>query len=317
MRLRPLLRVAIAAIGVPALAVAVSAGRGYMPTQEVKAAAARTKVVLLGTGTPNADPGRWGPAVAVVVDDEAYLVDAGVGVVRRAAAAAEKGINGLRASALRRVFITHLHSDHTLGLPDLMLSPWVLERTTPLAVYGPEGIAAMTRHIEEAWREDIAMRIYGLEPQSSRNYKAVTHEIKPGRIFEDARVRVDAIPVPHGSWPEAFGFRFQTPDRTIVISGDTRPSDAIADACNGCDVLVHEVYSTTRLTSRPPDWQTYHRAVHTSTIELAALARKAKPKLLILYHQLYWGATDADLLREIREAGYQGPTVAGRDLDVY
>lgn len=279
--------------------------------------AGRTKVILLGTGTPNADPERWGPAVGVVVDDEAYLVDAGVGIVRRAAAAAEKGIKGLRASTLRRVFITHLHSDHTLGLPDLMLSPWVLERPVPLDVYGPPGIAAMTQHIEEAWREDIAMRIYGLEPQSSRNYKAVTHEIKAGRVFEDTRVRVDAVPVPHGSWPEAFGFRFQTPDRTIVISGDTRPSDAIVEACSGCDVLMHEVYSAAKLSSRPPDWQTYHRAVHTSTIELAALARKARPKLLVLYHQLYWGATDADLLREIREAGYSGAVVSGKDLDIY
>ena len=306
--------VVVATMGISAIVLSSSTGGAG---QEATAAVARTKVVLLGSGTPNADPERWGPAVAVVVDGEAYLVDAGVGVVRRAAAAAAKGIMALRASALRRVFITHLHSDHTLGLPDLMLSPWVLERTTPLDVYGPEGIAAMSRHIEEAWREDIAMRLYGLEPQSSRNYKAVTHEIKPGLVFEDARVRVSAIAVPHGSWPEAFGYRFQTPDRTIVISGDTRPSDAIAEACSGCDVLMHEVYSTVKLANRPPEWQTYHRAVHTSTTELAALARKAKPKLLVLYHQLYWGATDADLLREIREAGYQGPVVAGKDLEVY
>lgn len=295
--------------------VILAVGLSTSPHQEP--ATGRTKVILLGTGTPNADPERWGPAVAVVVDEEAYLVDAGVGIVRRAAAAAAKGVKAVRASALRRVFITHLHSDHTLGLPDLMLSPWVLERPTPLDVYGPPGVAAMTRHIEEAWREDIAMRIYGLEPQSTRNYKAVTHEITAGRVYEDSRVQVDAIGVPHGSWPEAFAFRFRTPDRTIVISGDTRPADVLAEACNGCDVLMHEVYSAARLPSRPADWQTYHRAAHTSTTELAALARKAKPKLLVLYHQLYWGASDADLIREIREAGYSGPVVSGRDLDVY
>jgi ribonuclease BN (tRNA processing enzyme) len=306
----------MATICLSAIAVLAAESAGG-PAQDARIATTRTKVVLLGTGTPNADPERWGPAVAIVVDDEAYLVDAGVGIVRRAAAAAAKGVSALRASALRRVFITHLHSDHTLGLPDLMLSPWVLERGTPLDVYGPDGIAAMTRHIEETWREDIAMRLYGPEPQSSRNYRAVPHEIKAGRIFEDARVRVDAIPVPHGSWPEAFGFRFQTADRTVVISGDTRPSDALAEACGGCDVLMHEVYSAARLPSRPPEWQAYHRAVHTSTTELAALARKARPKLLVLYHQLYWGATDADLVREIREAGYQGPLTAGRDLDIY
>jgi ribonuclease BN (tRNA processing enzyme) len=307
--------VALAVIGFSAIVLVCDAPGSA--TQDAKTGGGRTKVILLGTGTPNADPERWGPGVAIVVDDEAYLVDAGVGIVRRAAAAAAKGVPALRANVLRRVFITHLHSDHTLGLPDLMLSPWVLERTTPLDVYGPEGIAAMSRHIEEAWREDIAMRLYGLEPQSSRNYRAVTHDIKAGRIFEDSRVRVDAIPVPHGSWPEAFGYRFHTPDRSIVISGDTRPSDAIAEACGGCDVLMHEVYSTAKLAGRKPEWQTYHRAVHTSTVELAALALKAKPKLLVLYHQLYWGATDDDLLREIREAGYQGAVVAGKDLGVY
>lgn len=305
--------VSILLLAAASLAVGLPDGSDQVPNTS----STRARLVLLGTGTPNADPDRWGPAAAIVVNDQSYLVDAGVGIVRRAAAVAAKGVTGLRASELRRVFITHLHSDHTLGLADLMLSPWVLERTTPLSVYGPSGIAAMTQHIEEAWREDIAMRLYGLEPQSTRNYKAVTREIKAGRIFEDGNVRVDAIPVPHGSWPEAFGFRFQTADRVFVISGDTRPSDTIADACQGCDVLMHEVYSAVKLSSRPEDWQTYHRAVHTSTVELAKLAAKARPKLLVLYHQLFWGATDADLLREIREAGYSGMVVSGRDLEIY
>ncbi len=277
----------------------------------------RTKLVLLGTGTPNAVPDKWGPAVAVVVDDEAYLVDAGVGVVRRAAAAAERGVSALEPPALHRVFITHLHSDHTLGLPDLMLSPWVLGRKEPLEVYGPPGIAAMTRHIEEAWRQDIDMRLFGLEPQSSRGYRAVTHVIEAGPVYRDDKVEVDAIPVLHGSWPEAFGFRFKTPDRTIVISGDTRPAEGLVAACDGCDVLLHEVYSAATLSHRSSAWQTYHRAFHTSTVELAALAKKAKPKLLVLYHQLYWGATDEDLVREIHEAGYDGPVVSGQDLDVF
>ncbi len=277
-----------------------------------------TQVVLLGTGTPNADPDRFGPAVAIVAGGQSYLVDAGVGVVRRAAAAAARhGIAALRPESLTRVFITHLHSDHTLGLPDLMLSPWVLERKTPLAVAGPAGIAAMTAHIEEAWREDIGMRLYGLEPQSSRNYRAETREITAGPAYQDANMRIDAIAVPHGSWPEAFAYRFQTADRVIVISGDTQPTDAIAAACNGCDVLVHEVYSAARLDTRPPEWQRYHRGVHTSTTELAALAMKARPTLLVLYHQLYWGASDDDLVREIRAAGYTGAIVSGKDLEVY
>lgn len=277
----------------------------------------RTTVVLLGTGTPNDDPNRWGPAVAVVVDDQVYLVDAGVGVVRRVAAARASGIAALKVTSLSRVFLTHLHSDHTLGLPDLMFSPWVLERTTPLDVYGPKGTAEMASHLEAAWKDDIAVRLFGLEPQYSRNYRATVQEVSPGRIYQDSRVSVDAIKTTHGSWPDAFAFRFQTPDRRVVISGDTTPSDAIAAACDGCDVLVHEVYSAVTFKTRPPEWQTYHKAFHTSTTELASVAAKARPAVLVLYHQLFWGATDDDLVREVREAGYAGRVASGKDLSVY
>ena len=283
----------------------------------VPAKASRTQVVLLGTGTPNDDPNRWGPAVAIVVDDEVYLVDAGEGVVRRAAAARANGVTALKVTSLSRVFLTHLHSDHTLGLPDLMFAPWVLERKVPLDVYGPKGTAVMAAHLEAAWQDDIAVRLYGLEPQHTRNYRAIVHELKSGIIYSDARVTVQAIPVTHGSWPEAFAYRFQTPDKRIVISGDTVASDAIAAACDGCDVLVHEVYSAEKFKTRPAEWQTYHKAFHTSTTELAAVATKAHPGLLVLYHQLFWGATDNDLLREIRAGGYGGRVVSGKDLDVY
>jgi len=302
----------IAAAIVPAVLAATPA---QVPGESAQTA--RTRVVLLGTGTPNDDPNRWGPAVAVVVGDQVYLVDAGVGVVRRAAAARAAGVTALTATSLSRVFLTHLHSDHTLGLPDLMFSPWVLERKVPLDVYGPSGTAEMTKHIEAAWQDDIAIRLYGLEPQRTRNYRAVVHQIKPGRIYDDGNVKVDAIAVAHGSWPDAFAYRFQTADRTIVISGDTKPMDAVTAACNGCDVLMHEVYSAEKFKLRPPEWQRYHAAFHTSTVELAALAAKAKPRLLVLYHQLFWGATDDDLVKEVRAAGYQGPVMSGQDLHVY
>src|SRR5262249_9889980 len=124
----------------------------------------KTQVVMLGTGTPNADPERSGPSVAIVVNDTPYLIDFGPGVVRRASAAFNPGVKGLEVKNLNRAFVTHLHSDHTAGYPDLMLTPWVLERRSPLEVYGPKGISAMTRLITKAYREDIEIRLHGGEP---------------------------------------------------------------------------------------------------------------------------------------------------------
>ncbi|NIM51539.1 MAG: MBL fold metallo-hydrolase [Gemmatimonadales bacterium] len=269
-----------------------------------------THVVLLGTGTPNAEPDRSGTAVAIVVNGNVYLVDAGPGVVRQAAAAM------FHLPRLSIVFITHLHSDHTVGLPDLMYTPWVLGRDRPLEVYGPPGIGAMTDHLLTAYQQDVQVRTAGLEPANAEGYKVDAREIEPGVVYQDDLVQVTALPVQHGSWPYAFGYRFDTADRSIVISGDAVPSDAVVAHCAGCDVLVHEVYSQTSFERRAPIWQQYHSGAHTSTVELAELARRAQPKLLVLYHQLLWGTTPDELLEEIR-ARWNGQVVYGRDLDVY
>lgn len=274
------------------------------------------QVVLLGTGTPNADPDRSGPSIAIVVNDTPYLVDFGPGVVRRAAAAFRNGVKGLEVKKLNRAFLTHMHSDHTAGYPDLILTPWVLERTDPLEVFGPKGINAMTQHIVEAFREDIDIRLNGGEPSNKTGYKVIAHEIKPGVIYKDANVTVKAFLVDHGSWPEAYGFRFETADRTIVVSGDCRPSASVIENCNGCDVLIHEVYSEAGFAKRSPEWQKYHKRYHTSSRELAQIATKARPGLLVFYHQLFWGTSEEDLLKEVR-AGYAGKVVSGHDLDVY
>ena len=278
------------------------------------------RVILLGTGTPIPDPTASGPAVAVVVNGQAYLFDAGTGVVRQAQAAAQKfGIDALRAVNLTRLFITHLHSDHTLGYPDLMLTPWVVGRKQPLEVYGPMGTTAMTDHIRQAYAADIKIRTEGLEHLNPRALTINVHEIaEPGQVYRDPNIEIRAIAVHHGSWPQAFGYAMDAQGRSIVISGDTTPTAAIAEACHGCDVLVHEVYSA--------DWAktvfgqngaSYHREFHTSTDELAELATKAKPKLLVLYHQLYFGPHDrVDLEKEIRR-NYSGNVVSGRDLTSY
>lgn len=276
----------------------------------------QTQVVLLGTGTPNADPDTSGPAVAIVVNDTPYVVDAGPGVVRRAAAAARKGVTGLEVSKLRRLFITHLHSDHTAGYADFILTPAVLDRDAPLEVFGPPGTRRMTDHILKAYSEDIDLRVNGLEPAKPRGYEIRARDVGPGIIYRDGNVTVKAFAVSHGSWKHAYGYRFETPDKTVVISGDCTFSESVIENCNGCDILIHEVYSTAGFARREPEWQKYHAVFHTSSKQLSALASKARPGLVVLYHQLLWGATPEQLLEEI-EAGYSGRVVFGRDLDIY
>ncbi|WP_420461769.1 MBL fold metallo-hydrolase [Candidatus Palauibacter sp.] len=275
-------------------------------------------LVLLGTGTPNPEPAASGPATAVLVDGRAYLVDAGPGLVRRAAEAAERyGVDGLTAARLDIAFLTHLHSDHTVGLPDLIHTPWVAEREAPLKLFGPDGTAAMAMHLTAAWEADLENRLSGSQPATPDGWRVEAVDIDPGVIYEDDRVRVTAFAVPHTGWPEAYGYRFEGAGRSVVISGDTAPTEAIVEMCDGCDVLVHEVYSATTFRDRPPEWQAYHAQAHTSTVELADLATRARPGILVLHHQLGWGATPEEMVAEIRAAGYDGPLAYGRDLDVY
>jgi ribonuclease BN (tRNA processing enzyme) len=279
----------------------------------------RTQVVLLGTGNPAANPDRSGPSVAIVVNDTPYIVDFGPGVVRRAAAAARKGITGLTMPKLKTAFATHLHSDHTAGYPDLILTPWVLGRKEPLEVYGPAGLKNMTEHILAAYSEDIDIRTNGLEHGNRTGYKVNAHEIKPGVIYKDENVTVKAFLVHHGSWREAYGYRFETPDKVIVISGDCAPSQSVVENCNGCDVLLHEVYTQVGYDASKEDWRKYVTNFHTSSKELAELATKAKPKLLVLYHQMFFGGakdTEEGLLKEMRQF-YGGNVVSAHDLDVY
>jgi ribonuclease Z len=281
---------------------------------------AHTQLVILGTGTPIINPDRCGPSVAVVVNGAAYLVDFGPGVVRRAAAAArDKNITALTPKNLKVVFATHLHSDHTAGLSDLYLTPAVEGRPGALELYGPPGIAAMAAHIQAAYVKDVDIRVHGLEHGNANAYKINAHEIKPGLIYQDANVKVTAFAVAHGTWDFAYGYRFDTADRSIVISGDTAPTQAIARACNGCDLLLHEVYSIAWFEERTPAWQKYHSTFHTSTTALAEIANAAKPKQLVLYHQLFRPADNVDevLINELRKAGYKGPVASAHDLDAF
>lgn len=277
------------------------------------------KLVILGTGTPVADPERSGPALAIIKNGKSYLVDSGAGIVRRAAAAAEKhNIPSLAPQNLKTAFLTHLHTDHTVGLPDLIFSPWVLRREQPLKLFGPLGTEKMVSHIQQAYQEDVSLRLNGFEPANPDGYKVNTTEIlKGGTVLKTNSIQVEAFPVLHGSWKFSYGYIFSDHDKKIVISGDARPSPTLIKAAKDADILVHEVYSVQGFARRSKDWQKYHAAFHTSTHELAEIANKTKPKLLVLYHQLYWGFTDEDLIKEIREAGYKGKVISARDLDIF
>ena len=289
-----------------------------------------TKLVLLGTGTPNACPNASGPSTAVIVGDRSYLVDFGPGVVRQAANAYQKGIDALRPDCLTVAFCTHLHTDHTAGYSDLIFTPWVLERKEPLKVFGPKGICEMTDYIEKAYAVDIDFRINGFEKANEEGYKVEAKEIQPGIIYQDDRVTVEAFPVSHGTL-ESYGFKFTTPDKVIVISGDTAPLEIVAEKAKDCDILLHEVEYTAGLSAREPKWQKYHQEVHTLSVDLAKIAQKARPKLLVTYHRIYHmeiqdNTVDVEaeiarrneaILQEIKDAGYDGAVVNGLDLDIF
>jgi ribonuclease BN (tRNA processing enzyme) len=315
-RLSAVITVSVASLAMPLI--------GHQ--QPSPAALSHTQVVLLGTGDPAADPDQSGPATAVVVNDTPYIVDLGAGVVRRAKAAViDRGIKSLEPTNLRVAFVTHLHSDHTVGYVDLLLTPWVLGRRVPLEVYGPSGINAMTEHLLEAYRVDFITRTNpetGSGGQVAAGHGANAHEIHAGMFYKDGNVTVTAFPTKHAM--ESYGYRFDTPDRSIVISGDTNPTQATIDACHGCDILIHEVRSLAGLAKRPPAFQSFASKYHTTTAQLADLASQAKPRLLILYHHAIALRPDvnpeafspAELLSEL-SARYSGHVVVGHDLDVY
>ena len=319
--------------------VAIAAKSQQPASQAPKDRPTRTKVVLLGTGTPVPDPDRSGPATAIVVDDSAYLVDFGPGVVRRAESGAlTRGIPAVEPRNLKVAFVTHLHSDHTAGYSDLILTGWTSGRAVPLEVYGPSGLQSMTEHILQAYRIDIETRTNPESPMHDIGrfpdaWKVNAHEINAGVIYKDEKVTVTAFATKHAM--ESYGYRFETPDRTIVISGDTNPVEATINACNGCDVLIHEAQPLEMQAKMPKSVQSVVAKYHTTTEQLAELANKAKPKLLVIYHTITFppgiaptrllppnAAADAlyvspEMLQKEIRARYSGKFVIGKDLDVY
>lgn len=281
---------------------------------------ADTRIAMLGTGTPVHNPERSGPSVAIVVDDKSYIFDFGPGLVRRAAALTPRfggEIEALAAKNLSTAFLTHLHSDHTVGLPDLLLTGWSSgNRDVRMKIFGPEGIQQLVDGVHEAYEDDIKYRLYHRGKSTDAGWRVDVKVVEEGAVYKDDSIRVIAFPVEHGAWPNAFGYRAETKDKTIVISGDLRPNDKIQEYSQDADYLIHEVYCDAGFKKRSESDQDYHSNNHTSTKEVAQLANKVKPGKLVLTHVLFFGCSEQELLDEVR-ADYDGEVILANDLDVY
>ena len=286
------------------------------------------KLILLGTGTPNAEPWAGFPAYAVIHQGKSYLFECGAGIVRACTAMFCQGIEELSPACLKNVFITHLHSDHTAGLAEIILIPWVLERREPLHIYGPAGIDRMCSHILRAYEADTGFRTGGPEPLEAGTLDVRPHMIGEGTVFEQDGVRITAVRASHGM--EAYSYVFEADAKKIVLSGDTAPLASMKKTAQNADILVHEAEYSAALSERTPAWQNYHRSIHTMSYDLADIMNAAKPKLTVTTHRIlhldYYGngpvamdevqRREAALLQEIRSRSDM-PAVNGHDGDIF
>jgi len=278
-----------------------------------------TKLIILGSGTPNPDPERYGSGYAVVVNDEAYIVDFGPGIVRRISAMSPTWGGEFPSMELENIntaFLTHIHSDHSGALADLILTPWIMGRDEPLDLYGPEGLKAMSENITEAYIDDINYRLYGSQPANELGFTTNVTEISDdGTIFKDNNIEVIAFKNAHGDFKNSFGFLFITDDKRILFSGDTAVSNNLMKYGKNLDILVHEVFSSETFVNKTKDWQIYHQAHHTSSLDLGIIADELQPKKLVLSHILFWGASEESLLKDVRK-NFNGETIIAADLMV-
>tara|TARA_B100000214_G_scaffold8186_1_gene5986 strand:- start:2371 stop:3240 length:870 start_codon:yes stop_codon:yes gene_type:complete len=278
-----------------------------------------TKLIILGSGTPNPDPQRYGSGYAIVVNESAYIVDFGPGIVRRISAMSPTWGGEFPSMELKKIniaFLTHIHSDHSGALADLILTPWIMGRDVPLKLYGPPGLDAMSKNITEAYIDDINYRLYGSQPANKLGYTTLVNEIsEDGVIYKDENVKVIAFKNAHGDFKNSFGFLFITKDKKILLSGDTAVSENLKKYGKDLDILVHEVFSSETFVNKTKDWQIYHQAHHTSSIDLGIIANELKPKKLVLSHILFWGASDESLLSDVKK-NFNGKTIIAKDLMV-
>ncbi len=277
------------------------------PLAGTEESAPAMQVVLLGTGFPRPDPERAGPATAVVVGGKVFVVDAGRGVVLRLAAAE------LPLKSVRAVFLTHLHSDHTAGLPDLFNTSWQFGRYAPFELYGPKGTKKLASAMLKFFADDIHIRRDLMEKHPGAGATINTHIVREGVVYQDENVKVTAFTVDHKPVEPAFGYRFDSGGRSVVISGDTRPSDNLVRFAQGADVLVHEAILPEYLDSvDQPDVAHRLKSYHTTPEEAGQIAQRAGVKLLVLTHLV--PGKDEEAFRERAARHFKGRIVVGRDL---
>jgi len=193
------------------------------------------RVTILGSGGgPSVDTQHYGPSVLVEAGEGLLLFDAGRGARLR--------LHEIDVSSARvnRLFLTHLHSDHVVSIPDLLLTGWADGRSVPFEVWGPNGTQLMMDNLLEAFQLDIRMRRDVDERLPPEGITVLSTNIEEGVVFEDGELTVTAFAVDHGQVEPAYGYRVDYGDHSVALSGDTRFSENLIEAARGVDVLVHE-----------------------------------------------------------------------------
>jgi len=263
----------------------------------------------LGTGNPRPVMSRFGPSILVEAGKEKLLFDCGRGATQRLY---QLNISFTEVTGL---FLTHLHSHHTVGIPDLWLTGWVMGRDTPLPVWGPEGTKAMMEHLQEAYAFDIHIRRDVDTKLPGAGAMVVANDIGQGVVYENAGVKVTAFLVDHAEIKPAFGYRVEYGGHSVTMSGDTRPSENLIKFAQGTDVLIHEVIDPEAFagTTTPDSKEQREKIIghHTTPEQAGIIFSRVKPKLAVYSHIV--PPDVPDVIPHTRKT-YAGPLEVGEDL---